>query len=174
VQTPPVPAQAPRTLPAVGAGSGSDSGTETSLTTFSDDGAVVELDDGTVWSIDGGDQGTVSGWSDGDTINVSPSGDSLTDYDTGDNVSATQIGDMTDQNTYANTGDNTLAATGDDGSIVTLADGSVWAINASDQATISSWTDSDNIVVNDNSDGSYQLVDTDDQSAVSANYIGAE
>jgi hypothetical protein len=36
------------------------------------------------------------------------------------------------------------------------------------------WTDSDNIVVADKNDGTYTLVDTDDQSQMTANYIGDE
>jgi hypothetical protein len=43
-----------------------------------------------------------------------------------------------------------------------------------DQSTVTLWTDFDNIVVNDLGDGTYRLVDTDDQSNVLANYVGDE
>jgi hypothetical protein len=146
-------------------------GSDTTLTTYTDDGSVVELDDGSVWSVD--DPSTVSGWSDGDPVTTTDAGDALVDTDTGDNTTATQIGSMTDQNSYFNTGDHSLRATGDDGSLVTLDDGSVWAINdAYDTPTVQGWTDSDAIVVRDNGDGTYTIVDTDDQSSVTANYVG--
>jgi hypothetical protein len=149
-------------------------GTDTSLTTYTDDGAVVELDDGSVWSIDIADQSTVTGWSDGDAMTTNSAGDTLIDTDQSETASATEIGSMTDTNAYAGSG-TSIAALGDDGSILTLDDGSVWAINdLGDQSTVTGWSDGDPITVADNSDGTYTLANGNDNSTVSANYIGNE
>jgi hypothetical protein len=65
---------------------------------------------------------------------------------TGDNTAATEIGSMTDQGTYVDTGDDSLQAMGDDGSLLTLDDGSIWAVNdLTDQSTVSYWTDLDSM-----------------------------
>ncbi len=132
------------------------------------------LDDGSIWSVD--DPGTASTWTDGDAITVAGGGGSLVDTDTGDVVGGTRIGSDSDSNAYADTGDHSLAAISTDGSIITLEDGSVWEVpDPADQSTVSSWTDGDSITVSEdpNSTG-YIVADTDDGSAVSANYIGDE
>jgi S1-C subfamily serine protease len=160
-----------------GSGSGgSSAGRDYSLQTITDDGAVVVLDDGSIWSIDVGDQGTTSSWTDGDSITVASGGNSLVDTNSGDVVTATRVGSDTDSNAYANTGDHTLQATGDDGSIVTLDDGSIWEVpNTGDQSTVSGWTDGDSITVSEDPNGTgYIITDTDDQSSVTASYIGSE
>lgn len=50
-------------------------------------------------------------------MTTNSAGYTLIDTDTGDTAAATEIGTMSDQSPYANTGDNTLSATGDDGSM---------------------------------------------------------
>jgi hypothetical protein len=138
-----------------------------------DDGAVLTLQDGSVYSVDGGDQSTVSQWSQGDDIAISDSHDSITDLSTGDKVSVTLVGDISDTNSYPSTGAHSIQAKTDDGSIMVLDDGSIWAVGP-DQATTAPWVDGTSITVNDGSGASYDLVDTDDQEIAEANYIGQE
>jgi hypothetical protein len=128
-----------------------------------------------MYSVDAGDQPTVSVWSAGDPVSLSASDDQLTNLSNGNTVTVTNIGTSSDANPYPKTGDHSQQTSSDDGSIVVLDDGSVWEVNASDQATTGAWPDSSSITVNAMPSGtSYELVNTDDQSSVQANYIGNE
>lgn len=146
-----------------------------SVDALTDDGAVLTLDDGSVYSVDAGDQSTVSSWSQGDPAVVEDSGDAATNLSTGDKVSLTEVGNTSDVNAYPGTGgDSSIAAKSDDGSIIVLDDSSIWFVAPSDQPTSGLWLDLTSIVVNEAPDGSYELVDTDDQEIVEANNIGQE
>ena len=62
------------------------------------------------------------------------------------------------------------------GSIVTLDDGSIWEVpDTGDQSTVSGWADGDSTTVSEDPNGTgYIITDTDDQSSVSASYVGDE
>jgi hypothetical protein len=84
----------------------------------------------------------------------------------------TYVDDSTAANAYAGSGQS-ITAKSDDGSIIVLDDDSIWIVASYDQSTSASWVDGTSITVND-SGGTDQLVDTDDQETVHANYIGQE
>ncbi len=115
-------------------------------------------------------------WSQGDSVAVADSGDAMTNLSTGENVSVTQVGDTSDHNVYPGPtgGSDLIQAKSDDGSLLVLDDGSIWFVSPGDQATSGPWVDQTSITVNEGSGGSYELVDTDDQEIVEANYIGRE
>jgi hypothetical protein len=83
------------------------------------------------------------------------------------------VGATSDGNAYAG-GGSSITAKSDDGSVIVLDDGSIWFVDPADQATSGPWVDATSITVSQSSDGSYELVDTDDQERVAANYIGQE
>ena len=91
-------------------------------------------------------------------------------------MSVTYVGDTSDDNLYPGRtgGDDWIATKSDDGRIIVLDDESVWIVAPSDQSTSGPWVDATSINVNEGSGGSYELVDTDDQEIVEANYIGQE
>jgi hypothetical protein len=136
----------------------------------------VLLSDGSVYSVDSGDQPTVSGWTSGDEVKVAESGDAITDLSTGDQVTVTSVGGSSDRNVYPGIGDHSLMSNSDDGTIVVLDDGSIWIVAAGDTATSSVWVDATAITANEGSSApqAYDLVNTDDQEAVAASYVGKE
>lgn len=140
-----------------------------SVDAVTDDGAVLTLDDGGVYSVDSGDQSTTSSWSQGDSVTVSDSQDAIFNASTGEKVSVTYVDDATARNSYPGGGDASIEAKSDDGSIIVLDDGSIWIVAPYDRPTSAIWLDVTSITVNDSGD---QLVDTDDQETVDANYIG--
>jgi hypothetical protein len=130
------------------------------------------LDDGSVYSVDGGDQSTVSSWSQGDPVSVSDSQDAIFNTSTGESVSVTYVDDSSAANSYPGSGgDQSIAAKSDDGSIIVLDDNSIWIVASYDRATSLAWVDATSIIVSNSGD---QLVNTDDQETVDANYIGQE
>ena len=137
------------------------------------DGGVVLLADGSVYSVDSADQATASSWSSGDPISVANTDDRLTNLSTGDNVAVTSAGHSSDTNIYPNIGDHTLSVRSDDGKILILEDGSIWIVAPPGDVTDITWLAPSSITVNEGSAGPpYELVNTDDQSSVLANYIG--
>ena len=158
-----------QTVPPSTNGSGAQS-----LDAVTSDGAVV-VTSGSIYSVDGADQSTVSAWSSGDPLSVSPAGDRIANTSTGDTASVTYVGSSSNAAVYSNTGDHTQATNSDDGSIVVLDDGSIWEVKAPDQSTSSGWADGSSVTVNEHPGGTnYTLVNTDDQSSVQADYIGDE
>jgi hypothetical protein len=139
-----------------------------------EDGGVVVLDDGAVYSVETGDEPTAASWSSGDKVAVDDGEESLTNLANGEKVSAKHIGDKTDTNSYAATGDHTQETRTDDGSIIVLDDHSIWAVEAGDESKASIWNDAASITVNETGGSSYELVNTDEEETVHANYIGAE
>jgi hypothetical protein len=146
--------------------------TNAAVDAVTDDGGVLTLDDGSVYSVDGGDQSTVSSWSQGDPVSVSDSNDAIFNSSTGDKVSVTYVDDSSAAHAYAGVG-SSISAKSDDGSIIVLDDGSIWIVAPYDRSTSGPWVDGTSITVND-SGATDQLVDTDDQETVDANYIGQE
>jgi hypothetical protein len=116
-----------------------------------------------------------SSWSTGDPIAAAQAGDSITNLSNGDQVTVTSVGKSSDANPYSGTGDHTQDTNSSDGSVIVLEDGSIWEVSASDQPTAAIWNDDSSITVNETSSGSsYELVNTDDQATVQANYLGNE
>jgi hypothetical protein len=149
---------------------------DASVNAVTSDGAVVELDNGAVYSVSSSDQSTSSSWSPGDTISVGANDDSLANLDTNEAVSATHVGDSSNNDLYLNAGDHTQQTNSSDGSIIVLDDGSIWEVaDPSDQLTAALWLDASSITVQeDSSSPPYTLVNTDDQSSVQASYVGDE
>jgi hypothetical protein len=169
--TPSPPAAPPTPSPPAPTPSSTDS-----VDAVTSDGAVVVLGDGSVYSVDAGDQSTTSSWPSGDPISVADGKDHLTDLSNGDSVAVTYVGDTSDTNSYAGTGaSHSLSTNSSDGSIVVLDDGSIWAVAPGDQATSSVWIDPSSITVNESSQSPpYELVNSDSEDSVTANYIGTE
>ncbi len=146
-----------------------------SIDTITLDGAVLVLEDGSVYSVDSGYQSTVSSWSSGNSIALGAAEDRLTNLSRGKSVSVTKVGDSAEANPYANTGEHALETSSADGSVVVLDDGSIWEVSAADQSTAARWTHASFITVNEGSSTpGYALVNTDNNSVIEANYIGAE
>jgi hypothetical protein len=124
--------------------------------------------------VDSTDQDTASNWSAGDPVAVGTDDASLFNRSSGESVTVTSVGIVSDASVYAATGDYTQQTNSGDGSVVVLDDNSIWHVVGPDQGTASAWTDGDAITVNDSSGSGYELVNTDQQSSVHANYIGDE
>jgi hypothetical protein len=134
----------------------------TSLVTFTNGGGVLEISDGSVWAISSDGQGTVTGWTLGDTIGENPIADTLNDLDTGDTVAAQKIGEMTAKRHYAHVGERTIESIGNDGTVVVLTDRSVWAVPATKDAEIvDAWTYGALVTVKATTRGAYLLRVTD-------------
>jgi hypothetical protein len=139
-----------------------------------EDGGVVVLDNGAVYSVEAGEEPTVESWSPGDNIAVDEAEGTLTNLGNGDKVSAEHVGEKTDTNPYAATGDHTQETHTDDGGIIVLDDGSIWAVETGDESIASAWTDAAAIRVNESNGSSYELVNTNEEETVHASYIGDE
>jgi hypothetical protein len=150
-------------------------GGQQSLESVTSDGAVVVLKDGSVYAVDSGDRSTSSSWQSNEAITVDEGEESLTNLESGEKVTAKQVGKTSDANPYPNTGDHTQDTNDSNGSIVVLDDGSIWAVESGDQSMAESWNDGASITVNEESaGGGYKLVNTDEHEIVHANYIGDE
>jgi hypothetical protein len=108
----------------------------------------------------------------GDEVAVGEDDRTLTDLANGEKFDVNRVGDNSDSNSYANTGDHTQDTKSSHGAIIVLDDGSVWSVDAGDQSTASTWQEAPSITVNEGSGTGYELVDTDEHETVSANYIG--
>jgi hypothetical protein len=135
-----------------------------------EDGSVLALDNGSVYSVSSGD---ASSW-ENDEVAIAQDDSSLTDLANGEKLDVSRVGDTSESNPYPGTGDHSLDTKSSDGAIVVLEDGSVWSVDSADQANTSTWNGATSITVNEGSGNSYDLVDTDDQEVVAANYIGTK
>jgi hypothetical protein len=134
---------------------------------------VLLLDDGSVYSVGSADQSTVSAWSEGDDVSVDDSGGTITDTSSvsPEAASVTYVGDENGDYSYSAGGDQSQHTNSSDGSIEVLDDGSIWIVDAADRSTTATWTDGDSVTVTEGQ-GGYELVNTNSQETVAANYVG--
>jgi hypothetical protein len=146
-----------------------------SIEAFTGDGSIVELADGSVWFVAAaGDRTTVLDWSVGDTTSITTV-DQLTDVDTGDSVTVTQVGQAGKARVYTSLGLRRLVALGDNGTVLALSDGSVWALGASGAPSIADrWPIGSGVRVSRGAHAAYTLEDIRTDSHVPATYVGAE
>jgi hypothetical protein len=145
------------------------SSSQASVETVTSDGSVLVLDNRDVYST----SAEASGW-DGESVDVSEDESTITKADNGEQLEVTKVGDTSSAGPYPGAGaDHNQDTSSPDGAIIVLEDGSVWDVADTDQATASTWTDAASIHVGEEeSGGNYVLHNTDDESSVTASYVG--